>query len=71
MRVALFILFLNDVAWSQDLDGSKIFTTDTTPLEPGTFSLGLQYLTSSGNSEFLSGGGRCCSTVAASRGSLL
>lgn len=58
MKAALLALFLSAAAWSQDLDGSKIFTTDTTPLDPGTFSLGLQYLTSSGNSEFISGGGR-------------
>ncbi len=43
---------------AQDLDGSKIFTTGTDTLDPGAYSLNLQYLTSTATTEFISGGGR-------------
>ncbi|MBX3172548.1 MAG: hypothetical protein KF760_34410 [Candidatus Eremiobacteraeota bacterium] len=56
--LATLILLLSGALHAQDLDGSKIFTTDTSPQEPGTFSLNLQYLTSTATTEFASGGGR-------------
>lgn len=58
MRIALLLLLLSTALPAQDLDGSKIFTTDTSTQPPGTFSLNLQYLTSTATSEFVSGGGR-------------
>lgn len=58
MKSVLFALLLCSTVWAQDLDGSKIFTTDTTPLDPGTFNLNFSYLTSNANSEFIGGGGR-------------
>ena len=58
MKAVLLALLLTLVAGAQDLDGSKIFTTDTTPLEPGSFNLNFSYLTSNANSEFIGGGGR-------------
>ena len=58
MKTACFALLLSMAAWAQDLDGSKIFTTDTAPLDPGSFSLNFSYLTSNANTEFIGGGGR-------------
>jgi len=57
MKSALLVLLLGGAVQAQELDGSKIFTTDTTPVEPGSFSLSLQYLTSTASTEFSGGGG--------------
>lgn len=57
MKVALLLLLLTGAVNAQDLDGSKVFTTDTTPLDPGSYSLSLQYLTATANHEFSGGGG--------------